>query len=88
MKLKSFLKLAEKGLDEEVAKIREEAYREYRSYETSLYEALKDHDEALAYLNASLQDEDSRMFIIALKHVLVAQNIETSILKIIRGGIR
>lgn len=48
--------------------------RKHRRYEESLYEALKDHGEALAYLNAALQDEDQRVFVLALKDVLTAQN--------------
>jgi probable addiction module antidote protein len=49
--------------------------RKYRTYEESLHEALKDHDEALAYLNAALEDEDPKMFLLALKDVLIAQGI-------------
>jgi len=52
--------------------------RKYRSYEESLFEALKDHDEALAYLNAALGDEDPRVFLLSLKDVLTAQGIEIS----------
>lgn len=48
------------------------------NYEKNLLEALKDHDEALAYLNAALQDEDTRIFLIALKNVLAAQDIDIS----------
>jgi probable addiction module antidote protein len=48
------------------------------SYEKNLLEALKDHDEALAYLNEALQDEDPRIFLIALKNVLSAQDIDIS----------
>ena len=48
------------------------------NYEKNLLEALKDHDEALAYLNEALQDEDPRILLIALKNVLTAQNIDIS----------
>lgn len=52
--------------------------RKLTNYEKNLLESLKDHDEALAYLNAALQDEDPRVFLIALKNVLSAQNIDIS----------
>lgn len=50
--------------------------KKYRKYEESLLESLKDPQEALAYLNAALMDEDQRVFLIALKDVLKAQGIE------------
>ena len=34
--------------------------------------------EALAYLNAALQDEDPQIFLLALKDVLKAQDIDIS----------
>lgn len=52
--------------------------RKHRDYEESLLEALKDPQEALAYLNAALMDEDQRVFLLALKDVLKAQNIDIS----------
>jgi DNA-binding phage protein len=52
--------------------------RQYKNYEESLFESLQDHEEALAYLNAALQDEDQRVFLLALKDVLTAQNIDIS----------
>jgi probable addiction module antidote protein len=48
------------------------------NYEIRLLEALKDPEEALAYLNAALIDEDKRVFLLALKHVLMAQGIDIS----------
>jgi probable addiction module antidote protein len=52
--------------------------RKHRNYKESLFESLKDTQEALAYLNAALQDEDPRIFLIALKNVLTAQEIDIS----------
>lgn len=52
--------------------------RKHRNYEESLIESLKDHQEALAYLNAALQDEDPQIFLLALKDVLKAQDIDIS----------
>ena len=49
-----------------------------KNYEESLLIALKDPEEALAYLNAALMDEDKEVFLLALKHVLTAQNIDIS----------
>lgn len=43
-------------------------------YQEDLIESLKDPQEALAYLNAALMDEDPRIFLIALKNVLEAQS--------------
>lgn len=45
----------------------------YRDYEEYLSEKLKEPKAALAYLNAALEDEDERIFLLALKHVLDAQ---------------
>lgn len=50
----------------------------HRDYEESLIESLRDPQEALAYLNAALMDEDQRVFLLALKDVLTAQNIDIS----------
>lgn len=43
--------------------------RKHKDYQEHLLESLKDHDEALAYLNAALADEDQRVFLLALKDV-------------------
>lgn len=50
--------------------------KKHRNYEESLFEALKDPQEALAYLNAALLDEDERVFLLALKDVFAAQGID------------
>lgn len=42
------------------------------SYNERLYERLKNPKEAAAYLNAALEDEDSRVFLVALKDVAEA----------------
>src|SRR5437016_14584569 len=47
------------------------------SYREGLLEALKNPDEAAHYLNACLEDEDARVFLLALRDVADA-----------RGGIR
>jgi probable addiction module antidote protein len=47
------------------------------SYRESLLESLKNPDDAARYLNACLQDEDARVFLLALRDVADA-----------RGGIR
>lgn len=52
--------------------------KKYRNYEESLLEALKDPEEAIAYLNAALIDEDQRVFLLALKDVLTAQDVDIS----------
>jgi probable addiction module antidote protein len=39
------------------------------SYRESLLESLKKPDEAVQYLNASLEDEDGRVFLLALRDV-------------------
>jgi probable addiction module antidote protein len=49
-----------------------------KNHEESLLEALRDPEEALEYLNASLMDEDSEVFLLALKHVLKAQGVDIS----------
>ena len=45
-------------------------------HEESLLKALKDPEEALAYLNAALMDENQEVFLLALKHVLKAQGVD------------
>lgn len=50
----------------------------HRDYEESLFESLKDPREAIAYLNAALLDEDQRVFLLALKDVLTAQDIDVT----------
>jgi len=52
--------------------------RIHKKYEDILSEILQDEQEALAYLNEALLDEDHRIFLIALKRVLAAQNIDIS----------
>jgi probable addiction module antidote protein len=53
--------------------------RQYRTYQESLYEGLQDPQEAIAYLNAALIDEDQRVFLLALKDVLSAQHVDISV---------
>ena len=43
------------------------------SYQKSLLKALKDPKEAIAYLNAALEDGDKRVFLLAFRNVLEAQ---------------
>ncbi|MCB1084576.1 MAG: putative addiction module antidote protein [Chlamydiia bacterium] len=43
-----------------------------RSYQTALVERLKNPKEAAAYLNAALEDEDLRVFLVALRDVAEA----------------
>jgi len=49
--------------------------KQYRTYQESLYEGLQDPQEAIAYLNAALIDEDQRVFLLALEDVLIAQSL-------------
>lgn len=49
--------------------------KRFVSYQDVLLEDLKDQDEAIAYLNAALADEDPRIFLVALKNILAAQGI-------------
>lgn len=46
-----------------------------RDYEDFLLETLKDPNEARAYLNAALEDEDYKVFLLALKDVAKAFGI-------------
>jgi len=43
------------------------------SYDDLLMDLLKDEERALAYLNAALDDQDPRVFLIALRDVTLAQ---------------
>jgi probable addiction module antidote protein len=56
------------------------AKRQYRDYQEYLIESLKDPEEAIAYLNACLEDEDERVFLMGLKDVLEAQGGDMSAL--------
>lgn len=44
-----------------------------RNYKEHLLEQLQDPDEAAAYLNAALQDEDPHVFLLALRDIAEAQ---------------
>ena len=46
-----------------------------KSYRDSLFESLQDPAEAAAYLDAALEDEDSRVFLLALRDVAEARGI-------------
>jgi probable addiction module antidote protein len=48
------------------------------NHEDNLLEILQDPEEALAYLNAALMDENQEVFLLALKHVLKAQGVDIS----------
>lgn len=48
--------------------------RKYIDYQEYLIESLRNPQEAHAYLNAALMDEDPRVFLLALKNVLEAQD--------------
>lgn len=50
-------------------------HRMYREY---LKEALKNRKDALEYLKAAMEDEDPRVFLIALNHVIEALGITKS----------
>ncbi len=52
--------------------------KNYVDYEELLLKDLQNPQEALGYLNAALLDEDQRVFLLALKDVLTAQNIDIS----------
>ncbi|OQA46600.1 MAG: hypothetical protein BWY52_00663 [Chloroflexi bacterium ADurb.Bin325] len=44
-------------------------------YEEGLFEDLRDPKEAIAYLNAALEDEDQRVFLLALRDVAEARGL-------------
>jgi DNA-binding phage protein len=46
-----------------------------RSYQAQLIAALKDPDEAAAYLNAALEEGSVELFLLALQNVAEARNI-------------
>ena len=48
--------------------------RNHRDFQDYLLEKLKDQELALNYLNEALIDEDQRVFLLALKNVLEAQD--------------
>jgi probable addiction module antidote protein len=50
--------------------------RKFRDYQEKLLEDLQDPEEAQAYLNEALMDEDPRVFLLALKNVHEAQGGE------------
>lgn len=54
---------------------KQKQYREFKEY---LLDKLKDPERALAYLNAAFDDEDERVFLLALKNVLEAQGGDMS----------
>ncbi len=54
--------------------------RQFRDYQEKLLQDLQDPEEAQAYLNAALTDEDPRVFLLALKNVCDAQGEEMAAL--------
>ena len=50
--------------------------RKFRDYQEKLLHDLQDSQLANAYLNEALLDEDPRIFLLALKNVCEAQDIE------------
>lgn len=49
------------------------------SYQEDLIEALKDHREAAAYLNAAMEEDDRAVFLLALRNVAEAHGGITSV---------
>lgn len=47
--------------------------RIFREFKEILFETLQDPEEAAAYLQAALDDEDERVFLLALRNVLEAR---------------
>lgn len=54
--------------------------KRFIDYQEELLQSLQDPQEACAYLNAALDDEDPRIFLLALKNVLEAQGNNMAIL--------
>ena len=48
--------------------------KRFIDYQEELIDSLQDPKEARAYLNAALDDDDPRVFLLALKNVLEAQD--------------
>ena len=47
--------------------------KRFIDYQKELIQSLQDPEEAVAYLNAALMDDDERVFLLALKNILEAQ---------------
>jgi len=47
--------------------------RKFRTYKEKLLKDLQDSKLALAYLNTALEDEDPRVFLLALKNIIEAR---------------
>jgi len=54
--------------------------RIFRDYQEKLIQDLQDPELANAYLNEALQDEDPRMFLLALKNIYAARGEEMATL--------
>ncbi len=52
--------------------------KKHKDFQEYLLNKLQDPKEALAYLNEALTDEDQRVFLLALKEVMEAQNGDMS----------
>ena len=50
--------------------------KQFRDYQEKLLQDLQDPESACAYLSEALQDEDHRMFLLALKNVCEVQGEE------------
>jgi len=50
--------------------------RQFRDYQEKLIQSLQDPELASAYLNEALRDEDPRVFLLALKNVCEAMDLQ------------
>lgn len=57
-----------------MTKIKKTAKRQHADFKDYLLQKLQDPAFAVAYLNEALADDDQRVFLLALKNVLEAQN--------------
>ena len=55
--------------------------KRFIDYQEKLLNDLQDPEEATAYLNAALMDDDPRVFLVALKNVVAAQGKISSVAK-------
>ena len=61
--------------------VKKKIHRPSKSWKEYLLRSLHDPEEAAAYLNAALEDEDLRVFLLALRDVAEARGVSTVAVK-------
>lgn len=79
-KIEKTKKSPDKKRVSKVTRKKKSAGRQHEDFEEYIIERLQDPKRALTYLNEALNDDDSRVFLVALRDVLLAQGEDVTAL--------